>query len=165
MSFLLGSKVLSETLIESKKRSSQLSVELFAYDFVNLAIKLIVFSVIAVIIDKLHFVITGIPNVAGAILGAFGLNVPTSEPDFLAKLFSEEGFEGLHYWDIIKFALIILVAMEWINYMQSQKRLGGEASPITMAVFALITFALAIFTIPELLKKLRSRVTNQGVGV
>ena len=162
MSFLLGSQVASETLITAKKKSSQFSAELFGYDFVNLAIKLIVFSVIAVIIDKLHFVITGIPNVAGAILGAFGLNVPTSEPAFLSKLFSPEGFEGLRFWDLIKFALIVLVAMEWISYMQAQKRLGGEASPTTMGVFGLILFALSIFTIPELLAKLRSRVTVGG---
>ena len=162
MSFLLGSQVASEVLVKGKQKGSQLSTELFGYDFVNLAVKLVVFAVIAVIIDKIHFVITGVPNVAAAILAAFGLNVPTKEPDFMAKLFSPEGFSGIRYWDIIKFALIVLVAMEWVMYMQAQKKLGGEASPTTMAIFALITFALTVFTIPELLAKLRSRVSAGG---
>ena len=69
------------------KQGQKVSVELFSYDFVGLVIKLAIFAAVAIIIEKLHFIISNpiTSNVLVPLFGALGLNVPTKEPDFLAS--------------------------------------------------------------------------------
>ena len=146
------------------KKSGKLSTELFGYDFVGLTVKIIVFFGVAILIDKIRFAITGASTIINPILGAFGFSLPKESdiPKTFNALFSEEGFQGIKYWDIIKFVAIGVVVMEMISYIKSQKKLGGEASPITLAVFGLIIFGLSIFTVPELLQRLQSRLNNKA---
>jgi len=141
----------------------QLSQEIFGFDFILFFMKLITFFVVAIVIDKIHFVIVGTANVAATILRAFGINLPSDEPDFLKKLFSVDGYNGIHYWDIVKFGAIILTVLEFFTYYNSLKRSGGKASPFTIAIFGLILVLLTAFTVPELIEKLKKRMSVEGL--
>ena len=167
MSFLaplISRGVISEQLItKGTKRGQQISQELFGYDFIGLAVKLLVFSLLAITLDKLHFVINGSANIVGTIVSAFGYNLPVEEPGFMKQLFSEEGFGGIKYWDLVKILLLGLIAFEMIRFVDAQKKLGGEASPITLGIFGLLIFGLASFTFPGLIAVLRSRGSFGGM--
>jgi len=143
----------------------KLSQEVFGFDFVQLIIKMGIYFLVAIIIDKLHFLVTGTANIAATILLAFGINLPTSEPDFITKLFSEQGISGVKYWDIIKFGAMALIVIEMLFYIQTQRNLGGSPSPFTIAIFLLIISTIGIFTIPELIQKIKARVNNPTAGV
>ena len=149
---------------QSSKEAGKLSIELFSFDFANLAIKLLVWFMIAVVIDKIHFVITSAGvNVVSTIVNAFGYNLPTtqSEPDFFKKLFNE-GYFGLKYWDIIKVLAIVLVLIEFMRWYETEKRLGGEPSAFTLGIFAMIMVLLSAFTIPQIITKLKMRMPAGG---
>jgi len=149
---------------QGSKEVGKLSIELFSFDFANLAIKLLVWFMIAIVIDKIHFVITSAGvNVVSTIVNAFGYNLPTvqSEPDFFKKLFGE-GYFGLKYWDFIKIGALILVLIEFMRWYENEKRIGGEPSPFTLGIFALIMVLLSAFTIPEIIKKLKMRMPVGG---
>jgi len=144
---------------------ARLSQEVFGFDFVQLAIKLGIYFLVAIIIDKLHFLVTGTANIAATILLAFGINLPTSEPNFVTKLFSEQGISGFRYWDLIKFGAMALILVEMLLYIQTQRNAGGTPSPFTIAIFLLIVGAIGVFTVPELIAKLRTRMNNPAAGV
>jgi hypothetical protein len=91
---------------ETKQQLSGLSNEIFGYDFVNLFMKMLVFYTIALMIEKFHNIVNGASSFWGDVLGFFGVNVPNKEPDFLTKLFSTDGVNGLKYWQLIN-ALVL----------------------------------------------------------
>ena len=155
---------------QSSKEAGKLSIELFSFDFANLAIKLLVWFMIAVVIDKIHFVITSAGvNVVSTIVNAFGYNLPTtqSEPDFFKKLFGE-GYFGLKYWDMVKILAIVLVFIEFMRWFENEKRLailnGTNPAPnyFTVGIFASIIVLLSAFTVPELIKKLKMSMPVGG---
>jgi len=149
---------------QSRKESGKLSIELFSFDFVNLTVKLMAWFLIAVFIDKIHFVITSAGvNVVSTIVNAFGYNLPTaqSEPDFFKKLFGE-GYFGLKYWDFIKIGALLLVLIEFSRWYENEKRLGGTPSYFTLGIFAMIMVLLSAFTVPEIIKKLKMRMPAGG---
>jgi len=148
---------------QSRKESGKISIELFQFDFMNLTIKILVWFLIAVIIDKIHFVISsqGV-NVVATIVSAFGYNLPTTdqEPEFFKKLFGE-GYFGLKYWDFIKIGALVLVFIEFMRWYENEKRLGGTPSPFTIGIFASIMLLLSAFTVPDLIAKIKARAPNQ----
>ena len=165
--FRRGTDVISEQLLpisrKTLKEGQKLSVELFAYDFIGLGVKLFFFALLAIALDKLHFAITGTFNVAVTIARVFGINIPSEEPDFMKQLFSEEGYGGFKYWDLVKLLLIALIAYEMLRYIDANKKMGGEASPITLAVFGLLIFGMASFTFPGLIAIIKSRGSFSGL--
>ncbi len=146
------------------RQGTKLSIEMFSYDFIGMLVKLTIFAAVALLIEKVHWVISNpiSSNVIVPIMAALGLNLPTKEPDFIARLFSEEGFNGFRYWDIVKFLLIAIVAIEFARYHSANKKLGGEPDTVTMAIFGIILFALVAFTVPELLQKLKLGFNRQA---
>jgi len=144
------------------KEGGKLSIELFGFDFVALTIKILVFYIAAVIVDKIHFMLTSpLLNVAGTILGAFGFFIPTdkAEPDFFKKLFGE-GYYGLKYWDLVRIMTLLLVVAEFYMYYETQKRLGGTVGAMTIGIFSLIIFGLSAYTFPDLINKIKKRMPN-----
>lgn len=98
-------------------------------------------------------------------------NIPTITPptsefynnNYVKELFSDEGFHGLHFWDLIKMIAVMLVIMEWNQYRQMQKATGGKVNALTHGVFLLIVIGLGLTIIPDLLKKLKSLNFNREV--
>jgi len=146
-------------------QTSRISLEFFGFDFISLGIKLGIYFLVAIVIDKIHFLITGTANIAATILLAFGINLPTKEPQFLTKLFSPEGFQGFKFWDVVKFGALALVIVEMVLYIQTQRNLGGSPSPFTLAIFVMIVAALSLYTIPDLIEKLKTRINTSTAGV
>jgi len=147
---------------QASKEVGKLSVELFNFDFLNLAIKLIAWFIIGILIDKIHFAISSsAANVAATVAGVFGYALPSSanEPEFFKKLFNE-GYFGLKYWDFIKIGAIILTFIEFMRYYQNETRNGGSPSAFTVGIFALVMLLLSAFTVPQLIEKLRTRTPN-----
>ncbi len=90
-----------------------------------------------------------------------GYSPKLTEPNFLTQLFSEEGFEGVRYWQIINLIGIAIVVIELLQYLTNNKRLGGKPSAATIAIFGLIVLLLTSFTIPDMVKSLQKRVVSQ----
>jgi len=170
MSFTLAGATVRELAGGSRqatKEAGKLSIELFNFDFMSLFVKLLVYTFIAILIDKIHFMLTSpLVNVSSTILNALGYNLPTtaSEPNFFKKLFGE-GYFGLTYWDLVKLGAILLVFIEFMRYYENEKKLGGSASPFTLGIFVLIMTLLSAFTVPEIIRKIKMRPTNQIGGV
>jgi len=152
------------------KEQRKISIEYLQFDFVGLAIKLFLWFMIAIVIDKIHFVITGSAvNVVTTIVNVFGYNLPTaqSEPDFFKKLFNE-GYFGLKYWDFIKIGALVLVLIEFARWYENEIKLakinGTKPQPnyFTVGIFATIMIALSSFTIPDIIKKLKMRMPAGG---
>jgi len=159
MSALIAQQVGAGT-IAGTKQAGKLSIELFGFDFITLALKILVFFVAAVIVDKIHFMLVSPAiNVASTILGVFGFFIPTdkAEPDFFKKLFGE-GYYGLKYWDFVRIMTLLLVVAEFMIFYQTQKKLGGTISPMTTGIFGLIIFGLSAYTFPDLINKLKKRI-------
>ncbi len=150
---------------QGSKEVGKISIELFNFDFMNLTVKLIVYFFIAILIDKIHFMInSSTVNVAATIAGVFGYNIPTGnqEPEFFKKLFGE-GFFGLKYWDFIKIGAILLVFIEFMRYYENEKRNGGTPSAFTIGIFVLVMTLLSAFTVPEIIQKLKARRPNEVI--
>ena len=91
----------------------------------------------------------------------FGFKVPQVDqvPDSLKKLF-DDGLGGFKFWDIVKIVAILLVTAEFIRYTNTNRKMGSASSPMTIGIFVLLISALAITTIPELLKRLKETDFN-----
>ena len=76
------------------------------------------------------------------------------------QLFSEQGFHGLNYWSLIKIIVILLVIVEFTQYLRMNKNLGGKSSPFTIAIFTLIIIALGLTTVPDLIKRVKTTDFN-----
>jgi len=160
-------QVLAAPIVAGKVKGeiSKVSVELFQYDFVNLTIKILAFFLIAIAIDKLHFLGTAAGGAANTIASLFGYNIgAVSTNTFFTKLFGE-GYFGLKYWDFVKILAIVLVFIEFMRYYQNEKTNGGSPSPFTIAIFTGIILLLSAFTIPEIISKLRARIPSGTVNV
>ena len=146
---------------EAIRGAKQVSVELFSYDFVGLFIKLATYYGVAIIFAKFMeavIVTRGWFVTAAAI---FGWTIPTSEqvPESLKKLFLD-GYGGFKFWDAVKIISILLVVAEMIRYTNSNKKNGGESSPLTLGIFILIIAVLGVVTIPELLQRIKKTDFN-----
>lgn len=89
-----------------------------------------------------------------SLLSFFGVQVPTTIPQWAADFYTN-GYQGIKFWDLVKFIAIVLVGWEAIRYWQANEALGGKASPLTLGIFAVILSLLALTTIPELLQRLK----------
>jgi len=145
------------------KKSKEISIEMFGYDFTGLVIKLAVFFLVAFVISKIMEGIILARGVFVTITALLGWNIPKSEqiPDSLKSLFAD-GYQGFKFWDIIKIISILLVVSEYMRYKKSEENIGGSVSPMTSGIFILIVAGLGVVTIPELLKKFKS--TNFNIG-
>jgi len=164
---IVVAKVVSRKVLGTSKdvlvEGGALSKEIFGFDFVLFFIKLVLYFTVALVIDKIHFLIVGTANIAGTLLLAIGIKLPTEEPEFLQKLFSDEGFNGLQYWDLVKYGAIVLTILEFFMYYNNLKKQGGKPSPFTIAIFGLVLVLLTAFTLPDLIEKLKSRLNTEGL--
>ena len=80
--------------------------------------------------------------------------------EMLQAVFSDKGFHGFRYWDIIKVVATLLVIMEWRRFSAMTKATGGQVQPLTHGLFILIITGLGLATIPQLLTKARKTFSN-----
>lgn len=184
ISGLVGSigNMLGGKLAKGKQDASNLSVEMYNYDFVGLFAKIIIFfglawifeiyikaSIAARNVNPLNlFGIAGM--IAGFIYDKFVSDPPQNsiaDNEIILKLFSPEGYNGFRYWDIVKGIGLLMVSFEAYNYYSSQEKAGGSSSPMTLGVFGLIIAFLGLNTVPSIIEKLKmyNLIPNNGFGV
>ena len=73
----------------------------------------------------------------------------------IKAVFSEEGYHGFHYWDIIKIIALLLVVMEWRRFSAMTKATGGQVQPLTHGLFILFIVGLGLSIIPQLVSKIK----------
>ena len=146
----------------AKEKGSEISVDLFKYDFVNLITKLVIFFVFSYVIAKIFEAIIFGQGLVVSFAALFGLKLPQSLPEPLVNFF-QEGIKGFRYWDFIKVLAIMLVIMELTNWFEQQKKLGIKPSPMTLGVFTVLIGGMTLITFPELIqrvKEIRSMSAN-----
>ena len=85
--------------------------------------------------------------------------------DTLQSLFSEEGWHGLKYWDLIKIVAALLILMEWNSFRRQTNATGGKVAPLTTGVFLLMVLAIGLTAVPDLIKTLKSKNFSKEVLV
>ena len=146
----------------AKAKASEVSVDIFKYDFVNLITKLVIFFVFSYIVAKIFEAIIFGQGLIVSFVALFGLKLPQSLPEPLVNFF-QEGIKGFRYWDFIKVLAIMLVIMELTNWFEQQKKLGIKPSPMTLGVFTVLIGGMTLITFPELIqrvKEIRSMSAN-----
>lgn len=140
-----------------QKSTQKQSIELFGYDFVSLVFKLVIYFVSAYAIAKFMEAVIFVRGSFVIIANLLGFNIPDAEqiPVQLKDLFSDEGFHGVKYWDVIKVVAILLVIVEYLRYVDVNSKNGGKTSPLTTGIFLLIGLGLSIITIPELVQQIK----------
>ena len=141
-----------------KKGGSQLSIDAFKYDFINLAMKIIFFFIIAYAINKIFEAIISAQGFLISFVAFFGLHLPANIPEPVRNFFLDGfkiGDHQIKFWDIIKVVATLLVIVEAMNYMSTQKALGFKPNAFTLAVFGVIITGLALITFPEIISRVQ----------
>ena len=139
---------------KAKEKGSEISIDLFKYDFVNLITKLVIFFVFSYIVAKIFEGIIFGQGLIISFVALFGLKLPQSLPEPIVSFF-QEGIKGFRYWDFIKVLAIFLVIMELTNWFEQQKRLGIKPSPMTLGVFTVLIGGMTLITFPELIQRVK----------
>jgi len=134
--------------------SKAISTEALGYDFIGLLVKVVFFQIAALLIAKYIEAVIGTSSFIVGLARLLGFNIPMFLPQAVVDFYTN-GWHGIKYWDVIKLATIAIIAIEMNNYMKTQKALGAEPSPGTMAVFLLLIGFFLIITLPELIQRLK----------
>lgn len=146
---------------KATKAAQKISISELGYDFVGLTLKLTVFFVVAGIIGKLVEASLGLNLFWSSVLNLVGAKTLNHIPLSVSKLF-KEGYNGITYWDIVKFLSILLVTFEALQYY---KQNGKAASPMTGGLFALFLSGLILITLPEFMQKMKEHAILSKVDV
>ena len=140
--------------IDSAKVASK---EIFGFDFVNLGIKLLVYFTVALLFAKIMEAIVFARGSFVLLANFLGFNIPKEEqlPQSLKDLFNG-GIKGFKFWDVVKIIALLLIITEFIMYVNQNRKVGSNPSPMTIGVFILIISALGVTTVPELIKRIRN---------
>lgn len=151
MSVMVAAKGATATAAAGKQ-ASNISKEMFGYDFVGLGVKILIFQVIALLIAKYIELVNGANNALKTLLNLFGIGTPNFLPQAVIEFYTT-GWNGIKYWDVVKMATVLLIVLEYLNYRKTQQALGGEPSPMTEGLFLLLIGFFLIITLPEMIQR------------
>ena len=149
-----------EALRGGSKQASAISVDLFKYDFMGLTVKLIIYFTIAYAINKFFEAIIFGSGIMISAVAFFGVHLPSTIPEPMRKFFTDgisigtTGF-SVKFWDIVKIVSVLLVLVEMMNYIQTQKQVGLKPNSMTLGVFAMFITLLSFITFPELVSRIQ----------
>ena len=157
-----------------------LSRKSLGFDFVGLIVAILIIYATAVFIDwfmkaKLFFddaeLITriglGLFGVAGIIINLFlpKETNPTkiTESQFINDLFSDEGFRGFKFFDIVNIIVMIIIVATYFKVRSESIDSQGKTNvqPVTTALFIILFIAVSLVEIPSLVKRLK--MTDLGI--
>ena len=201
----LLSKLTPQTIVTKAVvgKAKDIATEKFGYDFLGLGLRLLVFFIVAFLIEqyfKAKIAVDDLfnptsPNVVNpkdissgtaiglgdflwkAIFGSWVRTVTVDETgetvfepkepvsgffrnEAIRAVFSEEGYHGFHYWDIIKIIALLLVVMEWRRFSAMTKATGGQVQPLTHGLFILFIVGLGLSIIPQFVAKIKHSYIN-----
>jgi len=143
------------------KASKQYSVSVLGYDFIGLAMRLLIFLGVGVLIQAYMTATISGGNWLNSIAGFFNIKFPSTLPEWLTRLFTT-GFNGVAFWQILQISAILLVLIEYMQYERSLKEKGETANVTTQGLFLLIAGALALMVIPQTVQKFKDMKILNG---
>jgi len=142
------------------KASREYSVSVLGYDFIGLISRLAIFFLTGFLINS-YFQATIQGNIwLNSLAGFFGLNFPTTLPEWVTKLFTT-GFHNITFWQIVQTIAVLIVVMEYMQYDRMLKQTNEKPNVTTSAVFAMIGLGLSLITFPQIIQKVKEmRILN-----
>jgi len=158
---MIGQKLLvEEGMKRGLKASREYSVSVLGYDFVGLISRLAIFFLTGFLINS-YFQATIQGGIwLNSLAGFFGLNFPTTLPEWVTKLFTT-GFHNITFWQIVQVIAVLIVVVEYMQYDRMLKQTDQRPNITTGAVFAMIGLGLSLITFPQIIQKVKEmRIIN-----
>jgi len=152
--------LVEEGMKRGLKVSREYSVSVLGYDFIGLVSRLAIFFITGFLINS-YFQATIQGGIwLNSLAGFFGLNFPTTLPEWTTKLFTT-GFHNITFWQIVQVISVLIVVMEYMQYDRMLKEKQEKPNITTGAVFAMIGLGLSLITFPQIVQKIQEmRVIN-----
>jgi len=102
--------LVEEGMKRGLKASREYSVSVLGYDFIGLISRLAIFFITGFLINS-YFQATIQGGIwLNSLAGFFGLNFPTTLPEWTTKLFTT-GFHNITFWQIVQVISVLIVGM------------------------------------------------------
>jgi len=152
--------LVEEGMKRGLKASREYSVSVLGYDFIGLISRLAIFFLTGFLINS-YFQATIQGGIwLNSLAGFFGLNFPTTLPEWVTKLFTT-GFHNITFWQIVQVIAVLIVVVEYMQYDRMLKQTNEKPNITTGAVFAMIGLGLSLITFPQIVQKIQEmRVIN-----
>ena len=152
--------LVEEGMKRGLKVSREYSVSVLGYDFIGLISRLAIFFLTGFLINS-YFQATIQGGIwLNSLAGFFGLNFPTTLPEWVTKLFTT-GFHNITFWQIVQVIAVLIVVVEYMQYDRMLKEKQEKPNITTGAVFAMIGLGLSLITFPQIVQKIQEmRVIN-----
>ena len=152
--------LVEEGMKRGLKASREYSVSVLGYDFIGLISRLAIFFITGFLINS-YFRATISGGIwLNSLAGFFGLNFPTTLPEWTTKLFTT-GFHNITFWQIVQTISVLIIVVEYMQYDRMLKEKGEKPNVTTGAVFAMIGLGLSLITFPQIVQKIQEmRVIN-----
>jgi len=152
--------LVEEGMKRGLKASREYSVSVLGYDFVGLISRLAIFFLTGFLINS-YFQATIQGGIwLNSLAGFFGLNFPTTLPEWVTKLFTS-GFHNITFWQIVQVIAVLIVVVEYMQYDRMLKETNQKPNVTTGAVFAMIGLGLSLITFPQIIQKVKEmRILN-----
>ena len=151
---VLQKLLLEEGVKRGLKASREYSVSVLGYDFIGLISRLAIFFITGFLINS-YFQATIQGGVwLNSLAGFFGLNFPTTLPEWTTKLFTT-GFHNITFWQIVQIISVLIIVVEYMQYDRMLKEKGEKPNVTTGAVFTMIGLGLSLITFPQIVQKFK----------
>jgi len=152
--------LVEEGMKRGLKASREYSVSVLGYDFIGLISRLAIFFLTGFLINS-YFQATIQGGIwLNSLAGFFGLNFPTTLPEWVTKLFTT-GFHNITFWQIVQTIAVLIVVVEYMQYDRMLKQTNEKPNVTTTAVFAMIGIGLSLVTFPQIIQKVKEmRIIN-----
>ena len=152
--------LVEEGMKRGLKASREYSVSVLGYDFIGLVSRLALFFLTGFLINS-YFQATIQGGIwLNSLAGFFGLNFPTTLPEWVTKLFTT-GFHNITFWQIIQVIAVLIVVVEYMQYDRMLKQTNEKPNTTTIAVFTIISLGLSLITFPQIVQKIKEmRIIN-----
>jgi len=153
--------LVEEGMKRGLKASREYSVSVLGYDFIGLISRLAIFFLTGFLINS-YFQATIQGGIwLNSLAGFFGLNFPTTLPEWVTKLFTT-GFHNITFWQIVQTIAVLIVVVEYMQYDRMLKQTNEKPNVTTTAVFAMIGLGLSLITFPQIIQKVKEMKIING---
>jgi len=146
--------LLEEGVKRGLKASREYSVSVLGYDFIGLISRLAIFFITGFLINSYFRATISGGLWLNSLAGFFGLNFPTTLPEWITKLFTT-GFHNITFWQIVQSIAVLIVVMEYFQYDRMLKEKQERPNVTTTAVFAMIGLGISLITFPQIIQKFK----------
>jgi len=152
--------LVEEGMKRGLKASREYSVSVLGYDFIGLISRLAIFFLTGFLINSYFRATISGGMWLNSLAGFFGLNFPTTLPEWTTKLFTT-GFHNITFWQIVQTISVLIIVVEYMQYDRMLKEKQEKPNITTGAVFAMIGLGLSLITFPQIIQKVKEmRIIN-----